>query len=520
MVCLVIVQLSTSAQESDSSKAREYLIKANKYAFVNPDSAVFYGRKAREITQHFDSAVIDVVALLELGNNLGRSRSYSDAMAMFQAVQKHPAALPKHHVAALINMSVVYSQNMDDLLTSIRLLLTALDIAERENLKHSLVSISNNLGSHLAEIGDFSNAEIYFKKGLEIGSEPRIVANIYYNLANIYFDAGDNVQATDYNQKALKIWNEGSYQNLKVNAFILFVQIFADDNPDRARTYLDSLTAMTQEITDEFLLVRVSEIRGDFFLKTGNCSGAVDDFKRCLTFYEKLKNPSFEIDILGYLLKSYRCLNDTAQIVKTALQVYDAEEKQKQEIDEQLKEQVANLIEDHKALEKTEASLGQMEEKATTTMNKLFLVVVLLGIAVLSLVFIWTLVRQKMKINSVLRSANSEKEELLGELEKMNLSLREANQKVLDMNLHLEKTVEERTMEIQKKNEKISDFVYWNAHGLRGALVNVMGLLDLLRKWNEEEERDASERKELIDLFQRSIQKLDNTVRKFNDELS
>ncbi|WPP53254.1 PAS domain S-box protein [Catalinimonas niigatensis] len=73
---------------------------------------------------------------------------------------------------------------------------------------------------------------------------------------------------------------------------------------------------------------------------------------------------------------------------------------------------------------------------------------------------------------------------------------------------HLKKNNEE----LRKTNAELDHFVYSTSHNLRAPLTSVMGIVDILRESNSDEER-----KEFIDLIQKSIYKLDETIQEIND---
>lgn len=66
--------------------------------------------------------------------------------------------------------------------------------------------------------------------------------------------------------------------------------------------------------------------------------------------------------------------------------------------------------------------------------------------------------------------------------------------------------------ELRKTNAELDHFVYSTSHNLRAPLTSVMGIVDILRESNSEQERES-----FIDLIQKSIYKLDETIQEIND---
>ncbi len=67
--------------------------------------------------------------------------------------------------------------------------------------------------------------------------------------------------------------------------------------------------------------------------------------------------------------------------------------------------------------------------------------------------------------------------------------------------------VEQRTNVIEKKNVKLQEYSFLNAHIVRGPLANILGLTHLLKGAMDEQEK-----KEMIDHLHHSADKLDDVL--------
>lgn len=75
-----------------------------------------------------------------------------------------------------------------------------------------------------------------------------------------------------------------------------------------------------------------------------------------------------------------------------------------------------------------------------------------------------------------------------------------------------EERLQKNNEELRKTNTELDHFVYSTSHNLRAPLTSVMGIVDILREANSEEEREK-----FIDLIRKSIYKLDETIQEIND---
>jgi light-regulated signal transduction histidine kinase (bacteriophytochrome) len=84
-------------------------------------------------------------------------------------------------------------------------------------------------------------------------------------------------------------------------------------------------------------------------------------------------------------------------------------------------------------------------------------------------------------------------------------SLKIVNMKIEDLNRNLEQKVNDRTKELQIKNERLVQYAFMNAHMLRGPLCRIKGL-SLLRKMAS---TNDSDREVIEDMMEKSIDELD-----------
>jgi hypothetical protein len=84
-------------------------------------------------------------------------------------------------------------------------------------------------------------------------------------------------------------------------------------------------------------------------------------------------------------------------------------------------------------------------------------------------------------------------------------SLKIVNVKIEDLNRNLEQKVNDRTKELQVKNEKLVQYAFMNAHMLRGPICRIKGLYNLKKI----DTTDASDRVLIEDMMEKSIDELE-----------
>ncbi|MGL1888515.1 MAG: hypothetical protein OCD76_18515 [Reichenbachiella sp.] len=94
------------------------------------------------------------------------------------------------------------------------------------------------------------------------------------------------------------------------------------------------------------------------------------------------------------------------------------------------------------------------------------------------------------------------------ELMTYNDSLNELNSDLNAANANLERTVEERTHQLIKKNKKLAKYAFINAHNLRVPVANIKGVIQLFDK----EDRSRDEILELINILKGQSQKMDHVL--------
>ena len=93
----------------------------------------------------------------------------------------------------------------------------------------------------------------------------------------------------------------------------------------------------------------------------------------------------------------------------------------------------------------------------------------------------WVLKLRYDEINKNLKSANKELRQNAHEIETRNEELLQTQNNLNELNMVLEKKVNERTAQIRAQNEMLIKYSYTNAHHLRGPVARLLGLASIYK---------------------------------------
>ncbi len=114
-------------------------------------------------------------------------------------------------------------------------------------------------------------------------------------------------------------------------------------------------------------------------------------------------------------------------------------------------------------------------------------------------------------LNQELRSSQQEVLSQRDSLAEKIHELADKNEEIENINTNLEKIVEMRTKVLEDQTKRISEYAFINAHNLRGPLASILGLINLIAK-----ETDHENRLKLNFHLLKSAEALDDVVRSIN----
>jgi PAS domain S-box-containing protein len=94
------------------------------------------------------------------------------------------------------------------------------------------------------------------------------------------------------------------------------------------------------------------------------------------------------------------------------------------------------------------------------------------------------------------------------ELRAAQEALEKQTEEIANLNNHLEQLVVERTRQLQRRNEQLKQYAFFNAHKLRAPIATILGLYQVLKLGVAPEEQ-----LEIVQKLQQSVEELDQMVR-------
>ncbi len=116
---------------------------------------------------------------------------------------------------------------------------------------------------------------------------------------------------------------------------------------------------------------------------------------------------------------------------------------------------------------------------------------------------------QRQKILRVNKQLNEKSEEVQTQAE----SLLKLNNALQNLNKNLETLVEERTAQVMKQNQRLTEYTFINAHKLRAPIASILGLINLLPT------ASAEEREQIYSYLKHCGEDLDSIIREIGRNL-
>lgn len=383
--------------------------------------------------------------------------------------------------------------------------LQALKIYERIDNKNGIFECYNNVGEIYKKLKNYDLSLIYHEQALDLKKKYLPNKNpvlSYINIGEIYLATSTFELAKEYFEKALILSVDQDDLRNKAYAYAGLGQVYFEmGDTDTGIFYMEKSFDLREKTGDILGMIQSSIMKGDLYYAIKDYALAEELFLLAKKKSSELGSKEYEIKSLkrlfsldsargnfqqalaynyafNHLMDSLYTLEKESQLARIKT-IYDVEKKDKEN---------ALLLKDK------EISTKMLKYQRMTNIGGAILLLILITLSVL----LYRQVKRQVKTHLLLKMKN---EEINIQRDKLLLN---AN-KLKELNENLEKTVKERTGIILKKNEKLKEFAYMNAHNVRGPLSNILGLTYLLKKLKLEEEQ-----KELVSHLKTSAEKLDN----------
>lgn len=287
----------------DTSQINKFLVLSKEYKNNNPDTSLFYAKKAKELSIKINYKLGVVNSCILIGNaetNFGKLeeglKNFTEAIQSCdtllasttdpQELQKILDAKAKCHS----NFGYIHIRQ-SKYLEATKDYNTALKIREELGDKKNIAACYDNIGNIYANQGNYDEASKNYTTSLKINEEIKNtegIGNSYNSIGNIYNYKGEFTKALEYYNEALKIRLKlankksigDSYNNI---GSIYFKQ---GSFPEALKYFLLTLK-MRQEIKDKVGLASTYGNIGLLYSYQGNLNDALENMEASLKLCEE-----------------------------------------------------------------------------------------------------------------------------------------------------------------------------------------------------------------------------------------
>ncbi|WP_407428776.1 tetratricopeptide repeat protein [Arcticibacter sp.] len=368
---------------------------------------------------------------------------------------------------------------------------------KKTNYKPGLAKVYNNIGNLYREI-DFEKGLMYFNRSLVVANQldmTDLIAGANLNIGIIYFRQKKYNLALSCFEKSYKMFTElknpvGITQSLHNQGVIYF-------NVKKTALAEKILLESIQNAKQNELNSTVASINltlTAIYINQGRFAKAEEALNEGKAYTELVKDAKLQQDYtftsyqLEYKRKNYK------QALEYLRQVYTQDSIQFNNIESQ---KIGLLQEQQRHMEREKQTLILIErQKTNRVMLWASVIVLILLAAVIMLLYLNN--KKKAKTNKQLQTLNDEVS-----LQKENLDR---------INHNLEEIITERTLDLQIKNKKLSDYSAHLSHQIRSPIATMKGLMML-------EEDHLIENEEFVKEIGKCINDIDDKIRNINANL-
>jgi signal transduction histidine kinase len=393
----------------------------------------------------------------------------------------------KHEIANVYFNNAMASEVTGDYIASLGYNAKALQIYQELNDTVSVSSIFNNIGIAYNQIGDYSMAVYYLLKGSELDEQRNnfvSASTFYINLAESYYSAKSYEIALQWGRKAYKNLKDKDESTMAYAAEMLAMTFIEVNKFDSTRYFVNISKAIGQKYENEYIINRNLSHMGRMFLKMKKYDSA--EFYLIKTI-QRSKGKNFSDLLLPASLALAKCYHEQGKLqeaLQQALWSYKSSTEIKNKI---LGMESCTLIATiYESLNNKDETIKYL--KLAAELRQKILELSVQG-SIQSKAFDLVLEKEKKAKEAAVQSlAQSGKVlvrqryllmgvtavvlillSLLYLLRKINLERKNANEKLTQNNLQL-----------NKLNEEINGLIHTIVHDLKAPLNSIQGILIVL----------------------------------------
>ena len=200
-----------------------YIKLEHEYRDFNPDSALFFSRKAVALSEDLgvDSLLLSAYNILAINYKL--KGDYDTTLLFFEKSLKLSIELKDSAgISAACNNIGVFYDDIGERAKALDYFIKSLEISQKRNDKAEIALSFNNIGLIHYKNENYKQAEKYYRISLSIKEELGDVngsALLYNNLGILFYFEDKPQECINYFKKAAKIWKEAG--NVRQTAMVL-----------------------------------------------------------------------------------------------------------------------------------------------------------------------------------------------------------------------------------------------------------------------------------------------------------
>ncbi|SMD32715.1 Tetratricopeptide repeat-containing protein [Reichenbachiella faecimaris] len=414
------------------------------------------------------------------------------------------------------------------------------ELAKKINYKNGYARGLNLVGSTFLTMGEYDAALEFYLKSLEVYEQTKYQMGIfitYNNIGELYEKKFQFKEALKYHKKSLalkdkhlrgrhpimshvnlgEIYNQLNYLDSAAIHFRKAEQMAKEENRLKsiahaqtgigkvyakqkkysdALMYLNLANQLWVSLEDYIGMSRVALEKAKISIANRQFDSSKIQVEEAIKYAEKVNANEMKLEGLALQYKTDSTLKDfesaflsMRKLHKLSSEIFNlAKERQLQNIQAKFEFEESERTQEELIKEK-ETSLEIVRYQRTIIAG---IAVILLLISVIAILF-YNQVKKQARLNKILKERNKEVKEKALELQILNDNL--------------EQIIEERTSVIRKKDVKLKEYSFLNAHIVRGPLANILGLTKLLKSEIAEDEKN-----EMINHLYFSAGKLDDVL--------
>jgi two-component system sensor histidine kinase/response regulator len=440
-----IDSLIVALKNEKSEPARvPILLQLSKYfTSIDPDRKYIYANQVRIIAEKYKMDTIVPIAYLDMAITYGIKTEYDSAMVYFSkglAVAKR-YKVQSQEARAYVCIGYVYDR-LDKKKEAIENYKLALAIFKKLKHKKGLNQTYINLGSLYYDMHEYRIADAYFRQALKIAekaNDDSAIAQGYFNLGGTSFKTGNEEQAYQYYMKSLGMREKMNDLNGIALANMGLGELFSKQGKYReAQTALDVALRNNRILENKYQETAVLMIIAKNYLRLKNYKEAQNAAQNALENAKLINSKTISLSILGILTEINAANNNYKKAFdyqSEAIALNDSLDIQK------IKNEF--IFADFKRIQNEKSKL-ELNNKVIATRNltyrrALYGISALLIAVVLLLILYLIKIRQKSKINKVLKLQSEEIHTINQTLESVNEELQVQNDLTIRQNAELER---------------------------------------------------------------------------------